>query len=141
MWASSVKFGSKEPRFQICNVHPMCRWIFLHSFIINSNRGKTNIDILKSLMKSNRSLSRVCFMPRKTEIYLIDFPVNRIAIIESLIDTLILNPEFYLDGAVQWGTCKCVSILGIKCNLHDIMRVTFKYLSTLPTFIPVPKLD
>lgn len=49
--------------------------------------------------------------------------------------------SFYLDCSVQRSTSKLVVILGIDNNLHHIMRVALKHLSTLPFLLPIPKFD
>jgi len=46
----------------------------------------------------------------------------------------------YLYGAIKRCTGKGVCVFRIKCHLHDIMRMSLKYLGTDPALFPVPKL-
>jgi len=47
-------------------------------------------------------------------------------------------PNLY--GAIQRCTSECVRIFWIKCDLHNIMGMTLKNLSTQPALVPIPKL-
>lgn len=46
-----------------------------------------------------------------------------------------------LDGTIQTGRRKSVAILGIKLDLHDIVRMPFEHLSAIKATIPIPQLD
>ena len=46
-----------------------------------------------------------------------------------------------LDGSVQTSRCKSVGILRVNRHAHDIVAVTLEDLNTLPTLLPIPKLD
>ena len=49
------------------------------------------------------------------------------------------NIPCYLYGAIKGCTCKSVGVFRIKSNLHHIMGMSLKYLSTSPSLLPVPK--
>jgi hypothetical protein len=46
----------------------------------------------------------------------------------------------YLYSTIKGSTGESICILGVKCDLHDIVRVALKDLSTHPALIPVPEL-
>lgn len=60
--------------------------------------------------------------------------------IRNSINKLSERSSIYLYGAIKWCTSKSVGVFRIKCHLHNIMRMSLKYLSTHPTLLPVPKL-
>ena len=46
-----------------------------------------------------------------------------------------------LDGTIQTGRRKGIAILGIKLDLHDIVRMSFEHLRAIKATIPIPQLD
>ena len=46
-----------------------------------------------------------------------------------------------LDGPIETGTGKGISVLGIELDLHNVMSVPLEDLGAVETAVPVPKLD
>ena len=47
----------------------------------------------------------------------------------------------YLNSSVQRRTGKLVVVFGVDDNLHDVVSVALKHLTTGPLPVPVPQLD
>uniref|UniRef100_A0A0A9E295 Uncharacterized protein n=1 Tax=Arundo donax TaxID=35708 RepID=A0A0A9E295_ARUDO len=48
------------------------------------------------------------------------------------------TPDLY--SPIKRSTGKSICVLWVKCDLHDIVRVTLKDLGTHPALVPIPKL-
>src|SRR5207253_10209834 len=55
---------------------------------------------------------------------------------EISVSTAAQTPD--LNGSIQACTCKGVGIFWIDCQTYDIVRMPFKSLYTLPSFLPIP---
>ncbi len=119
-WASRVKLGSGEPKFQICTTHDPIILSFTLKKVTKWQGGSWH---------KTRILIWIQYWPTGPPYYIVSTTLGTI-----------LQQNQYLDCAVQWSTGKGVVILWVESHLHNIMGVPFKDLSASPAFVPIPEL-
>ena len=58
-----------------------------------------------------------------------------------IIRYFVFSSNMYLDSPIQGSTGKLIVILRVDNDLHHIVGVSLKHLTTLPLLIPVPQLN